>query len=218
MEEIEINDEILNDGGYDGVWSADNYDDASIDVVEELPGVDDDVAASDTKQKRKRSFVVLIAVAASLAIAIGLAVSISGNKNEDVSQSLNKMSTTSIEVEDCLAEKEALRQQLEEEETTYIVSEKVEVVEYDLEEEGSKYSSDGDYGVELDTTTYYDVSKENDESPADYVGGSGDSNDGINVELIRRDLRGGRSTADKVEIERKIKRDRVCIFQLYSCI
>ena len=43
MEEIEINDEILNDGGYDGVWPANDYDDSSIDVVEELPGVDDEI-------------------------------------------------------------------------------------------------------------------------------------------------------------------------------
>ena len=217
MEEIEINDEILNDGGYDGVWPANDYDDASIDVVEELPGVDNGIyaAASDTKQRRKRSvvIVVLIAVAALLVIATGLSVGLGGNKNTDVS-SVNKMSSTSLE--DCLEEEEALGQQLEEKEMIYIVSEEEEEVEYDLEEEGSKYSSDGDYGVELETT-YYVVSEENDESPADYVGSSGDSNDGIDIELIRRDLRGGSSTADKVEIERKIKRDRVCIVQLYIC-
>ena len=157
--------------------------------------------------------VVLVAVAALLFIAIGLAVGIDGNKNSDVS-SVNKMSTS---LEDCLAEEEALGQQLEKEETIYTVSEEEEEVEYDLEEEGSKYSSDGDYGVELETT-YFVVSEENDESPADYVGSSGDSNDGIDIELIRRDLRGGSSTANRVEIERKIKRDRVCIVQLYKCI
>lgn len=156
--------------------------------------------------------VVLVAVAALLFIAIGLAVGIDGNKNSDVS-SVNKMSTS---LEDCLAEEEAFVQQLEEE-MIYTVSEGGEEVEYDLEEEGSKYSSDGDYGVELETT-YFVVSEENDESPADYVGSSGDSNDGIDIELIRRDLRGGSSTANRVEIERKIKRDRVCIVQLYKCI